>query len=92
MADENKATAPEAAEAQTIEMREVEGLLKKEFKPKTDRAREAVQVAVQQLAAQALQQTALISDDAVRTIETIIAEIDRKLSEQVNLIIHGPRK
>ena len=92
MADENKATATEAAEAQTIEMREVEGLLKKEFKPKTDRAREAVQVAVQQLAAQALQQTALISDDAVRTIETIIAEIDRKLSEQVNLIIHGPRK
>ncbi len=90
MADENKATATEAAEAQTIEMSEFEGLLKKEFKPKTDRAREAVQVAVQQLAAQALQQTALISDDAVRTIETIIAEIDRKLSEQVNLIIHHP--
>lgn len=90
MADENKATATEAAEAQTIEMSEFEGLLKKEFKPKTDRAREAVQVAVQQLAAQALQQTALISDDAVRTIETIIAEIDRKLSEQINLIIHHP--
>lgn len=90
MADENKATVTEAAEAQTIEMSEFEGLLKKEFKPKTDRAREAVQVAVQQLAAQALQQTALISDDAVRTIETIIAEIDRKLSEQINLIIHHP--
>jgi len=42
------------------------------------------------LAAQALQRTALISDDAVRTIETIIAEIDRKLSEQINLIIHHP--
>jgi type VI secretion system protein ImpC len=90
MADENKATATEAAEAQTIETSEFEGLLKKEFKPKTDRAREAVQAAVQELAAQALQQTALISDDAVRTIETIIAEIDRKLSEQVNLIIHHP--
>ena len=90
MADENKAAATEAAEAQTIEMGEFEGLLRKEFKPKTDRAREAVQAAVQELAAQALQQTALISDDAVRTIETIIAEIDRKLSEQINLIIHHP--
>ena len=90
MADENKAAATEAAEAQTIEMGEFEGLLRKEFKPKTDRAREAVQAAVQELAAQALQQTALISDDAVRTVETIIAEIDRKLSEQINLIIHHP--
>mgnify|MGYP000718264066 CR=1 FL=1 len=54
MADENKATATEAAEAQTIETSEFEGLLKKEFKPKTDRAREAVQAAVQELAAQAL--------------------------------------
>jgi len=90
MADENKAAATEAAEAQTIEMGEFEGLLRKEFKPKTDRASEAVQAAVQELAAQALQQTALISDDAVRTIETIIAEIDRKLSEQINLIIHHP--
>ena len=88
MADENKAAVTEAAEAQTIEMGEFEGLLRKEFKPKTDRAREAVQAAVQELAAQALQQTALISDDAIRTIETIIAEIDRKLSEQINLIIH----
>ena len=90
MADENKAAATEAAEAQTIEMGEFEGLLRKEFKPKTDRAREAVQTAVQELAAQALQETALISDDAVRTVETIIAEIDRKLSEQINLIIHHP--
>src|SRR6056297_491565 len=90
MADESKEAATKATETQTIEMTEFEGLLQKEFKPKTDSAREAVQSAVQELAAQALQQTALISDDAVRTIETIIAEIDRKLSEQINLILHHP--
>jgi type VI secretion system protein ImpC len=90
MADVNKVTPTESAEAQTIEISEFEGLLQKEFKPKTDRAREAVQAAVQTLAAQALQQTALISDDAIRTIELIIAEIDRKLTEQVNLVIHHP--
>jgi type VI secretion system protein ImpC len=93
MADENRAAeaeATEAAEAQTTEMSEFEGLLKKEFKPKTDRAQEAVQAAVQTLAEQALQQTALISDDAVRTIEMIVAEIDKKISEQINLVIHHP--
>ena len=77
-----------AAEAQPLEPSEFEGLLKKEFKPKTVRAREAVQSAVQTLAEQALEKTALISDDAVRTIESIIAEIDLKLSEQINLIMH----
>ncbi len=90
MTEEHKDTATESAEPQTIEMSEFEGLLQKEFKPKTERAREAVQAAVQELAAQALEKTALISDDAVRTIETIIAQIDEKLSEQINLIIHHP--
>lgn len=90
MADEQKTVGTEAAEAQPIEASEFEALLQKEFKPKTEKAREAVQTAVQELAAQALQQTALISDDAIRTIETIIAEIDRKLSEQINVILHHP--
>jgi type VI secretion system protein ImpC len=40
------------------------------------------------LASQALEETALISDDAVKSIESMIAEIDNKLSEQVNKILH----
>jgi type VI secretion system protein ImpC len=79
-----------AEEAKPLEQSEFEGLLQKEFKPKTTRAQEAVQSAVQTLAEQALEKTALISDDAVRTIESIIAEIDMKLSEQINLIMHHP--
>jgi type VI secretion system protein ImpC len=79
-----------AKEAQPLEVSAFESLLQKEFKPKTDRAREAVQNAVQTLAGLALQQTALISDDAIRTIELIVAEIDKKLSEQINLIMHHP--
>ncbi len=88
MVDRKKDAAPEAAEAQPMETSEFEWLLKKEFKPKTDKAHEAVQTAVQTLAAEALEQTALISDDAVRTIESMVAEIDKKLSEQINLIMH----
>src|ERR1051326_3656313 len=72
----------------TAEVTEFESLLNKEFKPKTDEAKSAVKLAVQTLAEQALSATSLISDNAIKTIEAIIAEIDRKLSEQVNLILH----
>jgi type VI secretion system protein ImpC len=73
---------------QTLEVSDFGSLLKKEFKPKTDQSRQAVENAVKTLAAQALEGTALISDDAVKTIEGIIAAIDKKLTEQVNQIIH----
>jgi len=89
MAETDTQAAP-AAEAQTttLEPGGFAALLQQEFKPRTDRAREAVESAVATLASQALEQTALISDDAVRTIESMIAEIDRKLTEQVNKILH----
>ncbi len=63
-------------------------LLSREFKPKSDHARSAVEGAVQTLAQQALAHTGLISTDALNTIEAIIAQIDAKLSEQVNAILH----
>ena len=82
----------QSAEAQvqtgTIEAGSFASLLQQEFKPRTDRAREAVEGAVATLASQALAQSSLISDDAVRTIESIIAEIDKKLTDQVNQILH----
>ena len=37
---------------------------------------------------QALAQTTLIGDDVVKSIEAMIAEIDKKLTEQINLILH----
>jgi type VI secretion system protein ImpC len=66
-------------------------LLQKEFKPKTDRARAEVENAVLTLAQQALRETTVISDDVVGTIKAIIAEIDKKLTDQVNLILHNER-
>ncbi len=66
-------------------------LLQKQFRPKTDRARDEVERAVRTLAEHALRETAVVSDDVVGTIKAIIAEIDAKLSEQLNLILHHPR-
>jgi len=78
----------QAAETVAIEPSEFDSLLKKEFKPKSDHAKDAINSAVRTLAEQALSDTVIITDDSVRTIESIIAEIDRKLSEQINQIIH----
>ena len=73
---------------ETIETDGLSSLLRKEFKPKTDQAREAVENAVKTLAQQALENTVTMSSDAYATIQGIIAEIDRKMSEQINLIMH----
>src|SRR5678815_6143454 len=81
---------PAAAESVVFEGTELSQLLQKEFKPKTDEAKSFVELAVRTLAAQALSQTKLISPDVVKSIEAMIAEIDRKLSEQINLILHQP--
>ena len=63
-------------------------LLNREFKPKSDQARSAVEQAVQTLAQQALVNTTLVSGDALRSIEAMIAALDAKLTEQVNVIMH----
>ena len=88
MANENPQTQAAVAPAATAEVDEFEKLLNKQFKPKTDNARTAVQEAVKTLAQQALSNTALVSKDALKAIESIVAELDRKLSEQINLILH----
>lgn len=87
MAD-SKQQAQAQAQVETIESSDFSSLLDKEFKPKSDRAKEAVENAVKTLAEQALGQTGLISDDSIRSIESMIAELDRKMSEQINLILH----
>ena len=89
MAETEKQAAGEAGET-VAEASDFEALLQKEFRPKSDQARTAVEQAVKTLAQLALENTALVSDDALRSIEGIIAEIDKKLTDQVNLILHHP--
>jgi type VI secretion system protein ImpC len=77
-------------QAATAESSEFSTLLAKEFKPKSDRAKEAVETAVTTLAQFVLKDVSVVSEDAVKTIQAIIAEIDRKLTQQVNQILHHP--
>lgn len=79
-----------ALQGVTYEGSDFASLLNKEFKPRTDEAKNAVEAAVQTLAQQALSQTALIGKDVVETIQSMIAAIDQKLTDQVNRILHNP--
>ncbi|MGJ0491046.1 type VI secretion system contractile sheath large subunit [Methylobacter sp.] len=83
------ASSPESqTEAQVQEFSDFSSLLNKEFKPKSDRAKAEVENAVQTLAEYVLKDASIISEDAINSIEAIIAQIDKKLTEQVNLILH----
>ncbi|MCK6420765.1 MAG: type VI secretion system contractile sheath large subunit [Aquabacterium sp.] len=82
-------TNPAAAlQGLTFEGNEFASLLNKEFKPKSDEAKSAVEQAVLTLAQQALVNANVIGSDVLLSIEAMISELDRKLSEQVNTIMH----
>ena len=85
--EQNQAAAQQGA---TAESNEFASLLQKQFKPQTDRAREEVESAVKTLAQHALEKTSLIGSDVVESINAMIAEIDRKMSAQINAIVHHP--
>lgn len=64
-------------------------LLQKEFKPRSDEAKSAVEAAVLTLAQQALSNTTIIGKDVTKSIQAMIAAIDAKLTQQVNQILHN---
>ncbi|MDX7989783.1 type VI secretion system contractile sheath large subunit [Xenorhabdus littoralis] len=67
---------------------ELSTLLNKEFRPQSDHTRNAVENAVKTLAQQALENTVTVSGDTYRTIQSLIAEIDAKISQQMHHILH----
>jgi len=81
-------TEQEAPAQEALGVDDFSELLQKEFKPKSDRARQQVEVAVQTLAQQVLSDEDLILEDAVNSINAIIAEIDLKMTQQVNHVLH----
>jgi len=65
-------------------------LLKQSFKPRNERAASEVENAVATLMEQALEDTSLVKEDILDTIEEMIARLDEKLSDQMNEVIHAP--
>ncbi len=73
---------------QTAESGGFSDLLREKFTPPTERAQKEVEEGVRTLAQYVLKDTTLIADDAVNTVNAIIAEIDRKLTQQINEVLH----
>ncbi len=88
MSTTTQVSSSEAAATATTSLSDFDSLLNREFKPKSDTARDSVALAVRTLAEQALSQTQLVSDDALVSIATMIKAIDETLTRQINLIIH----
>jgi len=84
----SEALAQTQQESGSLEMSDFGALLQKEFKPQSDKAKESVEVAVRTLAEQALAGTSLVTGDVLGTIQSLIAALDKKLTEQINLIMH----
>jgi type VI secretion system protein ImpC len=85
---EESASASSALQGIEYQGGEFAALLNKEFKPKSEDAKSAVEQAVLTLAQQALAQTNLISSDVIVSIEAMIAELDKRMSEQINAVLH----
>src|SRR6201997_1353488 len=78
------------ASVETRDADEFSALLKQSFKPRTERAATEVENAVKTLVEQALVAATVIKADVLDTIEEMIAQLDKKLSAQVNEILHAP--
>src|SRR5258708_7999334 len=89
MATETTARARDAL-VETRDADEFAQILKQNFKPRTERAATEVENAVKTLVEQALADTSLIKTDVLDTIEEMIAQLDKKLSAQMNAIMHAP--
>jgi type VI secretion system protein ImpC len=74
--------------ATTAEFSDFSALLQREFKPQSNQAKDAIEAAVKTLAQQALEKANVVGDDAIASITAMIAALDKKLTEQVNQIIH----
>ena len=84
------AAAPSALKDVEFAGNDFASLLQKEFKPRSDEAKSAVEQAVLTLAQQALSNSTVIGKDVTKSIQAMIAAIDAKLTEQINKIIHNP--
>src|SRR5579872_2277210 len=87
---QEKKTPAQAGAASLVEVDDFTTLLKRNFKPRSDRAATEVESAVQTLVNEALADSTVVKGDVIDTIESMIAKLDEKLSAQMNAILHAP--
>jgi type VI secretion system protein ImpC len=90
MSDTSMQPVAQGAAPATVDLDAFDALLMREFKPRTEKAKDLIQAGVRALAEQALadSKTRVVPENAIRTIENYIAAIDEVLGRQLNEILH----
>ncbi len=70
---------------------DLKDILRRSFRPRTNEAAEAVQNAVETLLTYARRSRVVVREDVAQTIEQLVAELDKKISEQLTLVLHNKR-
>lgn len=70
---------------------ELKGMLQRSFRPRTNEAADAVQGAVKTLLAFSRGSKVVVHEDVVQTIEQMVAELDRKISAQLSVVLIDPQ-
>ncbi|MGZ2747070.1 type VI secretion system contractile sheath large subunit [Burkholderia stagnalis] len=70
---------------------DLKDILRRSFRPRTNEAAEAVQSAVGTLLAYARRGKVVVREDVAQTIEQLVAELDKKISSQLTLVLHNKR-
>lgn len=87
MSEQNQQAAAQKG-TEVREAGDLYSLLNRELRIQEAGTSQVIENAVQRLAKEVLEDTKLVSDDVLRTIDSVIAQIDKKLSDQLNLVIH----
>jgi type VI secretion system protein ImpC len=85
---ETRVNNPGQHSSEVLDLTSLGSALTREFKPRNEISRVLVENAVRVLAQQALSNQNVIQEDAIKTIQAVIAALDAKLTEQLNEIIH----
>lgn len=88
MANETQTSAPQPGEALN-ELSEFSDILQQTIKPRSDRAAKEVDNAVVALVREAMDDQTIVADDMIDTIDAMLAKLDKKLSDQMNAILHN---
>ncbi|OCX66472.1 EvpB family type VI secretion protein [Thioclava sp. SK-1] len=88
MATEAQSEGTQAAQG-LDELAEFSSILKQSIKPRTDDGNKAVDNAVIALVREAVNDENLVSEDVIDTLDQMIAKLDKKLSAQMNEVMHN---
>jgi type VI secretion system protein ImpC len=90
MSEQLSATQAAATTLEAPPVEEFATLLKGAFRPRDREQEQQIRGAVDVLVDQALANARLVSSDAIKSIQAMIAVLDRTLTEQINHVLHHP--